>query len=411
MGHDIFLSYSSRDKVVADMACAVLEQRGMRCWIAPRNIRPGDDWGETIIRAIEQARAFVLVFSGSANQSQQVKREVERAVNRGLPVIPLRIEDIKPQGALEYFLSTPHWLDAFEPPVERHLDFLAEVLAHILAGKEGRPPEPVQPSPLPKPLPFGLTRRQALAAGGLAAAGLAGLGLARPWAEPAFAGDWTLAESTLNPFGIIVADPIPVAPLTRWGLAPGAVSAKLSIEALGTYRLTTVARSSGSVAALGPSHNWQRGKRLKFTDGRSGESFEVDAETIEPMPSAHTTLGYRAGEAVRLLQAAGKWQSMLFGTPAATAAPGLELVTGSWRLWSPDVMGVRVVSHQLAITSDSRFTYGLETEENGLFDAKDGRWTRSTDKQPVPVTGVYAFASSDRLTLSSSNGTATWTRD
>jgi hypothetical protein len=59
MAHDVFLSYSSKDKPVADATCAVLEGRGIRCWMAPRDITPGADWGESIIDAIQGARAMV----------------------------------------------------------------------------------------------------------------------------------------------------------------------------------------------------------------------------------------------------------------------------------------------------------------------------------------------------------------
>ena len=141
MAHDVFISYSSKDKLIADAACAILESKGIRCWIAPRDILPGADWGESIVDALSHARVFVLVFSSHANASQQIRREVERAVNRGLAVIPLRIEDVPPTKSLEYFISTPHWLDAFSPPLERHLNYLADIIRHILEGEE-RPPHP-----------------------------------------------------------------------------------------------------------------------------------------------------------------------------------------------------------------------------------------------------------------------------
>jgi hypothetical protein len=144
MGHDIFISHSSRDKPVGDAACALLEARGHRCWMAPRDIMPGQEWGEAIIDGIRGARAFVLIFSGNANESHQVRREVERASSLGLPVIPFRIEDVAPSKTLEYFMSSPHWLDALTPPLQAHLDHLADVLDHLLSGTayapRARPP-------------------------------------------------------------------------------------------------------------------------------------------------------------------------------------------------------------------------------------------------------------------------------
>src|SRR5262245_10875317 len=103
MAHDVFISYSSKDKPVADAVCANLEANGIRCWIAPRDILPGQDWGESIIDAINQSRIMVLVFSSSANTSPQIKREVERSVSKGIPIIPFRIEDVPLSKSLEYF--------------------------------------------------------------------------------------------------------------------------------------------------------------------------------------------------------------------------------------------------------------------------------------------------------------------
>ena len=59
MAHDVFISYSSKDKPTADAACAVLEAKGIRCWIAPRDITPGADWGEAIVDGINGARTIL----------------------------------------------------------------------------------------------------------------------------------------------------------------------------------------------------------------------------------------------------------------------------------------------------------------------------------------------------------------
>ena len=81
MAHDVFISYSHLDKPVADAACATLESRGVRCWIAPRDVLPGDEYASALVGAIHSSRLLVLVFSSGANQSPQVLREVERAVS------------------------------------------------------------------------------------------------------------------------------------------------------------------------------------------------------------------------------------------------------------------------------------------------------------------------------------------
>ena len=94
--HEVFISYSSKDKTIADAVCARLEAAGVRCWIAPRNILPGADWGEAIIGAIEQCKAFVLVFSEHANVSPTVGGELEKAFGLEIPVLSFRIREVKP---------------------------------------------------------------------------------------------------------------------------------------------------------------------------------------------------------------------------------------------------------------------------------------------------------------------------
>jgi hypothetical protein len=41
-----------------------------------------------------------------------VRREVERAVSAERTIIPFRIENVMPTGAMEYALASTHWLDA-----------------------------------------------------------------------------------------------------------------------------------------------------------------------------------------------------------------------------------------------------------------------------------------------------------
>jgi TPR repeat protein len=154
MAHDVFISHSARDKPHADAVCAKLESQGMRCWIAPRDIHPGMEYGAAIVEAIDGARVMLLVFSSHSNTSPQISREIERAVHKELIIVPIRIEDVAPSGNLEYFLATPHWLDAITPPFEQHLDEVAssvgfwlrnkgsDSLADAPAPKSFRPPNP-----------------------------------------------------------------------------------------------------------------------------------------------------------------------------------------------------------------------------------------------------------------------------
>ncbi len=139
MAHDVFISYSSKDKAVADAVCAGLEARGLRCWIAPRDVPEGADWDEANVRAIAESRVMALVFSARANESQQVGRKVNIAIERAVTIVPFRIEDVTPSGPLKSRLDATHWLDALTPPLEAHIDKLADNLTRLLAERGGRP--------------------------------------------------------------------------------------------------------------------------------------------------------------------------------------------------------------------------------------------------------------------------------
>lgn len=135
MSFDVFISYASKDKIVADAVCARLEAAGIRCWIAPRDIVAGTSYGEAIIDAIHGAKVMVLVFSSSANASGHIPKEVERAVSSGVAILPFRIEDVAPGKSLDYFIGSVHWLDAMTPPMEKHLDDLAATVHKLIPAK------------------------------------------------------------------------------------------------------------------------------------------------------------------------------------------------------------------------------------------------------------------------------------
>lgn len=135
MPTDVFISYSKPDRAVADDVCALLERRGIACWIAPRDVAPGLVFDEAILDAIDGAHSIVVVLSRNANQSQFVKNEVNRAFSKGKAIFTLRIEDITPSKGLELYLARHQWTDGFPPPLEERLDRLANAILAL----QGRP--------------------------------------------------------------------------------------------------------------------------------------------------------------------------------------------------------------------------------------------------------------------------------
>ena len=89
-----------------------MEQVGVMCWMAPRDVMPGASYAGQIIHAIDAAKAMVLILSQSAASSPHVLREVERAASKRHPIVSLRIDRVPLPADFEYFLNTSQWLDA-----------------------------------------------------------------------------------------------------------------------------------------------------------------------------------------------------------------------------------------------------------------------------------------------------------
>lgn len=124
--HLVFISHSSKDKQVADAITSRLEAREIRCWIAPRDIRPGSDYSKQIVEAIKNCTVMVVVFSHWTNASRHIQSEVDRAFNAGKTIIPFRIDKADLDESLEYYLSKTHWLDAINPPLDSHIERLGD---------------------------------------------------------------------------------------------------------------------------------------------------------------------------------------------------------------------------------------------------------------------------------------------
>ncbi len=130
----VVISYTPPDWDLARELVAHVEAHGVACWIAGRDVPFGADRATEIVNAIAAARVMVLVFSASANSSTDVHREVERALDRGVPLLPFRIADVAPSSSLEYFLSSQNFLDAYPPPLAPHYARLCACLNTILAS-------------------------------------------------------------------------------------------------------------------------------------------------------------------------------------------------------------------------------------------------------------------------------------
>lgn len=129
--YDLFISYCTQDQKIAMYVCNKLENIGLHCFIAPRNIRTGEDYAKEIVNAISNSCATLLIFSSSSDKSGYVLREINSAVSRNKTIIPLRIESFLPSEAMEFYLGPTHWLDAFPAVLDSHITSIKDVLLGI----------------------------------------------------------------------------------------------------------------------------------------------------------------------------------------------------------------------------------------------------------------------------------------
>jgi hypothetical protein len=135
MAHDVFISYSTKDKTIADAVCAKLEENKIRVWIAPRDVPAGSKFAESIIRAINTCKVFVLIWSANTNASDHILNEINQAFDQGITIIPFRIQDIQPTDEMRYYFGRTHWLDAITPPLENHIAVLRDTIL-VNLGRE-----------------------------------------------------------------------------------------------------------------------------------------------------------------------------------------------------------------------------------------------------------------------------------
>jgi hypothetical protein len=129
----IFISYSSSDQKVAETICDALQARGFACWISCRDIGPGENFQESIVKAIRSAKLMLLVFTSNANNSNEIKKEIVLAGRYHLTVVPVRVEDVVPNDALAYEFATRQWIDLFQD-WERDIERLSSQIGSLLAG-------------------------------------------------------------------------------------------------------------------------------------------------------------------------------------------------------------------------------------------------------------------------------------
>ena len=402
MAHDVFISYAAQDEHTADAVCATLEAQRVRCWIAPRDVMPGVSYAEALIDAISESRLMVLVFSSRSNNSPQVMREVERAASKGIAILPFRIEDVAPSKFMEFFLSTPHWLDAFTPPLEKHLGHLAETVKLLLlritkpeqVAAEAKAPQPAgavetaiekgryKPAPL-----SGASAAAKRWAGRPVVAVAAACGAAKRWAgRPVVAvaaASETASRWATRPRVRLVAA-FAAAAVAVLAIAIFFLPGLLSESDRGTGEGAAMFRGNPARTGVNPGPGVERSPKQFWRFKTGGAVFSSPA-VVEGEVYVGSEDGY------------------VYALDAATGAERWRFKTGGLVYSSPAVVG-----GVLYIGSDDSYVYALDaTTGEQLWRFKTGDLV---DSSPAVVDGVVYIGSNDDYVyaLDAATGAERW---
>ncbi len=130
MEHLVFISHSSKDAPLAQLICHRLEEAGIRCWIAPRDIQH-EDWAGSIMDGLSRSDVCVIIVGEHADDSPEVLKEVTEATRSCQYIIPFKVDSAELSPKMRYHLGPCHWLDASSPPIEQRIAELMHRIGHL----------------------------------------------------------------------------------------------------------------------------------------------------------------------------------------------------------------------------------------------------------------------------------------
>ncbi len=136
MEHDVFISYNTKMKNVADQIVSTLEGNGIKCWYAPRDVM--GDYATSICDAIETAKVFIVLLDNTGSKSPHVLNEVEMAYKRiieddaELTILPFKLDKEELSKAMQYYIHRMHWIDASNNNISDAINELLQKINTIL---------------------------------------------------------------------------------------------------------------------------------------------------------------------------------------------------------------------------------------------------------------------------------------
>jgi hypothetical protein len=324
----------------------------------------------------------VLIFSDNANTSGQIAREVERAADYGVTIVPIRVEDVAPARSLQYFLSNIHWLDALSPPLERRLQEIAAKIKPMLEPESMAgatvPASPILTADKSHARQAGSKKRWQLAVATFLVVLAAVAVIWRPWIH--LSGQGADAAPALKIPAEATVDPALVG---RWSyvttLVDTEVHVELSIDAAGRYTFRVFLQAEGTVQLKnGTAIVMDRKKKtpIMATYAFLPED-RLDWTSPTADPKVRMTLNYKraGGQKVPGNPLVGRWR-------ASTLFAGL--------MWDID----------WDVRSDSSFEFLFENLDEGIVTAAHGEWEAKSRIGKPPAKGIYRNVTPDSFDMS-----------
>ncbi|MCQ2752423.1 MAG: TIR domain-containing protein, partial [Coriobacteriales bacterium] len=109
----VFISYSSKDREIADYLKLTLENNNISCWMAPYSIPSGSDYAESIPKGIASCDFFLIVLSKNSMDSIWVPKELDNAITLGKQIIPFKIDSMDLTKRFAFCLTDIQMIEAY----------------------------------------------------------------------------------------------------------------------------------------------------------------------------------------------------------------------------------------------------------------------------------------------------------
>ena len=132
MKYDIFISYSRKDFKVVSKIAQKVSDAGYSVWMDVDGIESGDEFKSKIAFAIKNSKLFLFFSSLASNKSEWTIKEVNYAVKKKIPIIPIRLDNADYNDSVDFELAG---LDFIQYDDALGIDFVIQKLMRSLEKK------------------------------------------------------------------------------------------------------------------------------------------------------------------------------------------------------------------------------------------------------------------------------------